>query len=334
MSRQEAAGNGPVVQDRGEVPVLGRVANGMFWMYRYLERAENTARLLAAGHRMAITRGEDVASAEWKSVLTTLGQLTAYTAQHDDFTGAHVCDFVLRGKSNPQSVLSMFERARTNARTCRSAITAEVWEAVNEGWMSLRDQLARPVRDTNLNMVLAAIRRESTLARGATHGSMMRNEVYSFVRAGTFVERADNTARILDVKYYLLLPSLSYVGTPLDTGQWDNVLRSLSGERAYRYLNAGRMEARSIAELLILDSRFPRSLTFCYAALRENLDALAGLHRCDGPAHQLMNELEGRLTGRTVDSIFDQGLHQFLAEFIGRNQAMANAIAEQYRFNE
>lgn len=335
MSRQGTiGGNARGVQDRGEVPVLGRVANGMFWMYRYLERAENTARLLAAGHRMAITRGEDVASEEWKSVLTTLGQLSAYTAQHDDFSGAHVCDFVLRGKGNPQSVLSMFERARTNARTGRSAITAEVWEAVNEGWMTLRDLLARPVRETNLNMALAAIRRESTLARGATHGSMMRNEVYSFVRAGTFVERADNTARILDVKYYLLLPSLSYVGTPLDTGQWDNVLRSLSGERAHRWLNAGRMEARSIAELLILDGRFPRSLTFCYAALRENLDALATLHGREGPAHQLMNELDERLTGRTVESIFDQGLHQFLVEFIGRNQAMANAIAEQYRFNE
>jgi uncharacterized alpha-E superfamily protein len=312
--------------------MLGRVANGMFWMYRYLERAENTARLLAAGHRMALTRGADIADEEWRSVLTTLGQLQSYKAHHDDLAGEHVCDFVLRGKGNPQSVLSMFERARTNARTCRSAITAEVWEAVNEGYMSLRDLLARPVRETSLEVVLRAIRRESTLARGATHGSMMRNEVYSFVRAGTFIERADNTSRILDVKYYLLLPSLSYVGTPLDTGQWDNVLRSLSGERAYRWLNAGRMDARSIAELLILDDRFPRSLTFCYAAMQENLSALARLHGFEGPANALMREADQRLTGRTVEDIFDQGLHQFLTEFISRNQAVANAIAEQYRF--
>ena len=312
--------------------MLGRVANGIFWMYRYLERAENTARLLAAGHRMALTRGADAATAEWRSVLTTLGLLQSYEQHHDDFEGAHVCDFVLRGKGNPENVFSMVEGARINARTCRSAITLEVWEAVNEGWMTLRELLARPVRVSSLDQVLAAIRRESTLARGATHGSMLRNEIYSFTRLGTFVERADNTARILDVKYYLLLPSLAYVGTPLDTGQWDNVLRSLSGERAYRWLNAGRMDARSIAEFLILDGRFPRSLAFCYSAMRENLGSLARLHGHEGLAHELMRQADQELTGKTIDEIFEAGLHEFLGAFIVRNKAVAGAIAEQYRF--
>jgi uncharacterized alpha-E superfamily protein len=312
--------------------MLGRVANGIFWMYRYLERAENTARLLAAGHRMSLTRGGEAATEEWRSVLTTLGLLRAYTASNEGFASAQVCDFVLRGRSNAQSVLTMFERARFNARTCRSAITLEVWEAVNEGWMTLRDLLARPVRDASLGTALAAIRRESTLARGATHGSMMRNEIYCFTRAGTFIERADNTARILDVKYYLLLPSLAYVGTALDTAQWDNVLRSLSGERAYRWLNAGRMDARSIADFVVLDARFPRSLAFCYSALRENLNALALLHGEEGPAHELMREADQLLTGKTIEEIFDAGLHEFLGQFIVRNQAVAKAIAEQYRF--
>lgn len=312
--------------------MLGRVANGIFWMYRYLERAENTARLLAAGHRMSLTRGSDAASEEWRSVLTTLGLRQGYEAIHEAYSGAQVCDFVLRGRGNPESVLAMFERARFNARHCRSAITLEVWEAVNEGWMTLRDLLARPVREASLGAALAAIRRESTLARGATHGSMMRNETYSFARAGTFLERADNTARILDVKYYLLLPSLAYVGTVLDTAQWDNVLRSLSGERAYRWLNAGRMDARSIAEFVILDDRFPRSLAFCYAAMRENLTALARLHGHEGQAHALMREADQELSGKTIDEIFDEGLHEFLGSFIARNQAVASAIAEQYRF--
>jgi uncharacterized alpha-E superfamily protein len=312
--------------------MLGRVANGIFWMYRYLERAENTARLLAAGHRMALTRGGDAAVEEWRSVLTTLGLLHAYRQVGEDFTGAQVCDFVLRGKGNDQSVLSMFERARINARTCRSAITLEVWEAVNEGWMTLRDLLARPVREASLGAVLAAIRRESTIARGATHGSMLRDEIYCFARMGTFVERADNTARILDVKYYLLLPSLAYVGTVLDTAQWDNVLRSLSGERAYRWLNAGRMDARSIADFVVLDHRFPRSLAFCYATLRENLAELARLHGGEGEAQVRLREVDQLLNGKSIDEIFDSGLHEFLGDFIVRNEAVAGVIAEQYRF--
>ena len=198
--------------------------------------------------------------------------------------------------------------------------------------MNLRELLARPVREANLGQALAAVRRESTLARGATHGSMMRNEIYYFARAGTFLERADNTARILDVKYYLLLPSLAYVGTPLDTAQWDNVLRSLSGERAYRWLNAGRMDARSIAEFVILDERFPRSLAFSYATMRENLRALARVHGQEGPAHELMRMVDQQLTGNTIEEIFDQGLHEFLRQFIVDNQKVASAIAEQYRF--
>jgi uncharacterized alpha-E superfamily protein len=198
--------------------------------------------------------------------------------------------------------------------------------------MTLTELLARPVREGNLGAVLSAIRREATLVRGATYGSMLRNEIYCFARAGTFIERADNTARILDVKYYLLLPSVAHVGTPLDTAQWDNVLRSLSGERAYRWLNAGRMDARSIADFVILDARFPRSLAFCYAALRENLAALAVLHGHEGPAHALMRSADERLTGKTIDEIFELGLHQFLGQFIVRNQAVAAAIAEQYRF--
>ncbi|MXO59416.1 hypothetical protein GRI89_07665 [Altererythrobacter salegens] len=312
--------------------MLGRTANNIFWMFRYLERAENTARLLEAGHRIAMTRGGDAASEEWKSVISTLGFRKAYEAVYPDYSGAHVCDFVLRGKANPESVMAMFETARTNARLCRSAITGEVWEAVNEGWMGLRDLLARQVRESNLGTALAAIRRESALARGATHGSMIRDEVYSFARLGTFIERGDNTARILDMKYYVLLPSISYVGTALDTGQWEHVLRSLSGERAYRWLNAGRMDARSITKFVILDERFPRSLAFCFDQMRENLAALALLHGHEGQANALIREADQDLSQRSIDQIFDRGLHQFLIGFIAKNRQIADTISKEYRF--
>lgn len=313
--------------------MLGRTANGIFWMYRYLERADNTARLLEAGQRMALTRDSEAASEEWRSVLKTLGHLQAYQQQSDIYTCASVCDFVLRAKSNPQSVLGMIERARGNARTCRTSITAEVWEAVNETWMSVSELLARPVRDATLGPVLAEVRRGSTLARGASYGSMLRNEIYAFARLGTYIERADNTARILDVKYYLLLPSIAYVGSALDNGQWDNVLRSLSAARAYRWLNSGRMNARSIADLLILDKAFPRSLAFCYKEMRENFAELARIYGSENSVHEMMRMADERLAGRTVDDVFDQGLHQFLTAFIAGNKALAGAIAEEYRFN-
>jgi len=312
--------------------MLGKTANSIFWMFRYLERAENTARLLEAGFRMALTRGVEAGNEEWRSVIVTLGMQRAYEAVHSEYNGTQVCNFVLRDRENSENVLAMIEGARSNARAARTSITAEVWESVNEAWMMLRDTLQRPVREANLGTVLSAIRREATHVRGATYGSMLRNEIYHFSRSGTFLERADNTARILDVKYYLLLPSLAYVGSSLDSGQWDNVLRSLSAERAYRWLNAGRMDPRGIAEFLILDRRFPRSLAFCYDALKGNLGDLAELHGGRGECHALMREAGRRLNEATIDSILETGLHQFLLGFIADNQAIAAAIASDYRF--
>lgn len=215
--------------------MLGRSANGIFWLFRNLERAENTARLIEAGFRMALTRDARDASDEWRSVIVTLGLLATYEAKFgNDYAGPNVINFILRDKDNPGNVLAMCEMARTNARMVRAGITREVWESVNDSWLRMRELLARPVTEARLGDVLDTLRRQSTQVRGAMEGTMLRNEIYNFARIGSFIERADNTARILDVKYYVLLPSISYVGSSLDNVQWENVLRSLAGERAYR----------------------------------------------------------------------------------------------------
>lgn len=312
--------------------MLGRSANGVFWMFRYLERAENTARLLDAGFRMALTRGDSASSEEWRSVLVTMGLDADFRAKGGDYTGAQVCNFILRDKDNPGSVLAMIEAARTNARMVRTAITREVWEATNESWMVLRELLARPVRETTLGEVLGRIRRHSTQVRGAMDGTMLRNEIFNFARIGTFIERADNTARILDVKYHVLLPSVAWVGSSLDHAQWDTVLRSVAGDRAYRWLNAGRMDARGIAEFLILDGRFPRSLDFCYEKLRSNMASLARQYGSETHAHELLRGAGSRLHQTTVDTILEAGLHEFIVDFIACNVEIANAIAHDYRF--
>ena len=313
--------------------MLGRTANGLFWMFRYLERAENTARLLEAALRMALTRDLVTAEAEWRSVIATLGLQRAYNAAHDSYDGHSVWNFILRGPSNPGNVRLMFGGVRSNARMARINISGDVWEAVNENWMKLDALLARPVGQMAVGEVLTAIRRAGTQVHGAFDGSMLRDEGYHFARAGTFIERADSTARILDMKYFLLLPSLSYVGSSLDTGQWEQVLRSVAGARVYSWLNAGRIEARGIVEFVVLDDRFPRSLAFCRNALRDTLAALARKHGEEGRAVAVMRDADTRISHLTVDQIFDQGLHEFLVDFLARNGSIAQAIAQDYRFH-
>ena len=313
--------------------MLGRTANGLFWMFRYLERAENTARLLDAGLRMALTRDHTSAREEWRSLIGASGQQASFDAKYDgDFTGSNVWNFILRDKENSANILSTFEQVRTTARMVRNSISSEVWEAINESWMNLESQLKRPVAQGNLGKVVGDVRRAGTLVHGAMAGSMLRDSGFHFARAGTFVERADSVARILDIKYYLLLPSLTYVGSSLDTSQWDNVLRSVSGDRAYRWLNAGEIDARGIVEFLVLDERFPRSLAFCHSALRDDLASLAKLHHAQGACNELMREADMIMTDTTIDDVFEQGLHEFLIEFVNRNSSIAAAIAEDYRF--
>ena len=312
--------------------MLGRTANGLFWMFRYLERAENTARLLDAALRMALTRDLVTAEEEWRSVISTLGMRTAFEANHDSFDGHSAWNFVLRDRSNPANVREMFAAVRSNARVARTNISDEVWTAVNESYLKLDHMLSRPVSQSAVGEVVNTIRRAGTRVHGAVDGSMLRDEAYHFARAGTFTERAESTARILDMKYFLLLPSLSYVGSSLDSGQWDQVLRSVAGSRAYSWLNAGNIDARGIVEFLVLDDRFPRSLAFCRSALRDNLAALARLHGCEGNCNELMRDADMHISDLTVDEIFERGLHEFLVDFMARNAAIGDAIAEDYRF--
>jgi uncharacterized alpha-E superfamily protein len=312
--------------------MLGRAAHGLYWMFRYLERAENTARLLDAGLRMALTRDLLTAESEWRSVIETLGLRAGYEAKHGSYTGIQAWNFVLREQENASSVMALFTQVRQNARLARNAISSEVWEAVNVGWMELKDALSRPVQPNAVGDVVKTVRRAGTLVNGAMNGSMLRSEGYHFAEAGTFIERGESIARILDVKYYLLLPSLSYVGSSLDTGQWDQVLRSVGGDRAFRFINAGNIDARGIVEFLLLDDRFPRSLAFCHSELRDTLADLARIHGTEGASNALMRQADMRLSQMTIERVFDQGLHQFLLDFIADNRRISDAIAEDYRF--
>jgi uncharacterized alpha-E superfamily protein len=311
--------------------MLGKTAGGLFWMFRYLERSENTARLLEAGFRMALTRSQS-ASDEWKSVLLTAGVLPEYEKSHDTYEAASVIDFLLRDKDNPSAVMPMMDNARSNARLVRTALTREVWEATNDCWMTLKARLARPVRERELPDVLGTIRQQSALVRGALHGTMLRNDIYDFSRIGTFLERADNTARILDVKYYVLLPSVSHVGTSLDNVQWETILRSVSAQRSYRWLNGADINPRGIAEFLMLDNHMPRSLAFCYGQLASNLSFLADDYGERKPSQEMAEAMKMRLKTVSIEAIFSDGLHEFITDFITANNRLGAQIEQDYRF--
>ncbi|MCE8007650.1 alpha-E domain-containing protein [Aestuariivita sp.] len=313
--------------------MLGKTAGGVFWLMRYMERTENMARMIDAGLRISLTRSS-AAESEWTSILNANGLLAAYLDKHQEVEGAKVINFLLRDRANPSSVMSAVEAARTNARLVRTALTREVWEAVNECWMELCALLDRPAKAQDLPAILQIIRQRSAYVRGSLAGTMVRNDVYDFARIGTFFERADNAARVLDVKYYILLPSIMHVGSASDNVQWETILRATSSARAYQTLHEGEYDPRMIAQFLILDKRLPRSLAFCYRKISDNLDYVAKDYGDRRPCHGLVEQICHRFETMTIDKIFEYGLHEFVTEFLADSQALGRQIEQDYRFYE
>lgn len=311
--------------------MLGRTANGLYWMFRYIERAENIARLIDAGQRVSLTRssGNDE---DWDGVLQSAGVRTAFAEVHDKVTAADAVDYLIRDRRNPSSVMSCIESGRNNARMVRTALTRETWEATNECWIDLKSLLDRKVKAADLPEAIDVIKRRAGLIRGAFHGSMLRNDLYNFSRIGTFIERADNTSRILDVKYYVLLPAVLNVGSSLDNAHWESILRSVSAHRSYGWVYDAEYRPANIADFLILNGRMPRSLAYCYEKIVSNLGYLAKDYGERNAAHDTAEAIRDKLRTISIQGIMDQGLHEFLEDFISRNSQLGQEITTGYRF--
>lgn len=311
--------------------MLGKTANGLFWMFRYLERAENATRLIETGQRIALTRS-GATDEDWRSILQSAAQEYGYLQEHDEVRGDLAVDWMLRAKSNPSSVMSAIAAARQNGRMVRTALTNDVWEALNEVYMQSKEVLRRRVSERDLPSCLLEVRRGTALVRGATHGTMLRNDIYDFCRIGTFLERADNTARILDVKYYVLLPSVRSVGSSIDNVHWETILRSVSALGGFRMTYGHNFDPRDIAYFLILDPRMPRSLAFCLGKIRDNLGYLAKQYGVRAACCDLAEEIaEGHLQ-KDVDTIFEIGLHEYVQDLLGQLSRLGNQIQTEYRF--
>ena len=314
--------------------MLGRTASSLYWMSRYVERAENMARLLEVGYRISLMPGAiEGHRDEWRSTLTSAACEQSYTEKHGEIDGAKVIHFLLFDEGNSSSVKSCLKTARNNGRAVRTALTRDVWESLNSTWNELAHIEPENITSDRLPEFLEWVKQRAMGFRGALLGTMLRTDNYYFSQLGNFIERADNTARILDVKYFILLPRPSDVGSDLDMQQWAQVLRSVSAHRAYRWFyKDSRYKPWLVSEFLILKEEMPRSLLFTYNWINLALDGLGELYGSRYACHEIAKQTHARLENGNMEQIFQEGLHEFLQDFMTANNSLSQSIATTYNF--
>ena len=311
--------------------MLSRTADNLYWLARYVERAEYIARILEATQRLtALPIAYGGSTNEWESAVATAGCAGAFATSYAEANEETVTDFLAFSSANPSSIRNCFDVARSNARAVRTALTMEMWDAINGGWLEIRRFGAGPASREDLARFLRLVQECSLRFDGSAYRTMLRNDAFWFSRLGVFVERADNTARILDVKYHLLLPAHQHVGGPLDYFQWAAILRSVSALTSYHWVYRESLKPWLIADLLILNDQMPRSLASCYENMVRHLDQIAQVYGRQGPAQRQARAIRTRLQNSSMDAIFQHGLHEFIGEFVSDNNRLGSIITQQY----
>jgi uncharacterized alpha-E superfamily protein len=311
--------------------MLSRTADNLFWLSRYVERAEYLARILEATLRLtSLPHAYSGTTNEWESAVSTAGCAGAFFAAYEEANEETVTEFLAFSSANPSSIRNCFEVARANARAVRTALTMEMWDAINGAWLEISRFGHGVTSRDGLMRFLRLVQESSLRVDGSAYRTMLRNDAYWFTRLGVFSERADNTARILDVKYHLLLPAHQHVGGPLDYFQWAAILRSVSALTSYHWVYRESLKPWLIADLLILNDEMPRSLASCYENLVRYLDQIGRAYGRQGPAQRQARTIRTRIENSRMDEIFQTGLHEFIGEFVADNNRLGTAISQQY----
>ncbi len=316
--------------------MLARTADNLFWLARYAERADFLARIVDAALRLgALPKAYGGEGTEWESALSSAGALERYNEIHDRIDSTGAIDFLVFDERNPSSIVNCIEFGRTNARAVRTALTIEMWQSINNGWLELKrfQAIRRPGQSYDreqLAQLIDIVKKTSLDFDGSAYRTMLRNDSYFFQRLGLYVERADNTARLLDVKYHMLLPETEAVGGSLDYFQWTAILRAVSAHTAYHWVYREGVKPWLIADLLILREEMPRSLISCYENIARFLDAIARAYGRQGVAQRHARNVFTRLSNATMKDVFDIGLHEFITAFVEDNNKLGADIAEQY----
>ena len=312
--------------------MLGRHGDNLFWMARYLERSENLSRRVQATLHHSLSQ-ENEAEEEWMSLIKNDGLETIFNEKYDVPSITNVINFLLRDKDNINSLASLMSKARNNGRSVRTSLTQEVWMSLNESWMTCDAALKRPVNIHGLPVLLDNIIKGSSLFRGALYGTMLHNDIFNFLRLGTFIERADNTIRTIDNKYHRLLPTARVIGGRDDQSQWEVMLRSLAAWRSFNWLKKGRLDPLGVANFLIFDERMPRSIKFCYKEVRSNLEDLSNSYGNDYESLNFAHAIYLGLSDEYSINIHKIDLRIFIAEHILKNNELSQKIANDFNMN-
>lgn len=295
--------------------MLSRVANSIYWLSRYMERAENVARIIDVNLQMMLDLPSG-SNQQWKPLVSISGDDEAFAERYAAPTRENIIKFLVLDAENPNSIVSCLRAARENARTVREAISSEMWEQVNTSYLTVNAAASNQLLIHSPYSFFNEVKKTSQLFDGVTDATMLHGEGWCFYRMGRLIERADKTSRLLDVKYYILLPSVTDVGTPLDDIQWAAVLRSASALEMYRKRH-GHIAPDDIVKFLILDHEFPRSIHHCLTAANDSLHAISGtpvgMYR--NLAEQRLGQLRAELAYTDIQQIIARGLHEFLDAF-------------------
>lgn len=307
--------------------MLSRVASSVYWMARYIERAENLARFIDVS--LSVSLDHSSASGQWEPLIRATGDEKYFLKQYGEFTAKNVQHFLTFDADYSSSILSCLRSARENARTVREAISSEAWETLNEFHL-LVERSARNAKATKSTDLYTEVKKQSHLFSGIFDSTMSRDKGWYFANIGRFLERADKTSRILDVKYFTLLPNVTDVGTTVDDLLWSAVLRSVSGFEMFRK-RYHTLTIERIIDFLVLDQRFPRAIHYCVRTAAGSLSRVGGPENpADNPALKQADALLKNLSTATHRQIIDGGVHEFTDALQVQLNAIGAAIAETY----
>ena len=308
--------------------MLSRVGDRIYWMSRFMERAENMARILGVTSHVVLCSTPETQQQNLLAPLTITHTARPYFARYATASLPSLIDFMSLDADNDSSIYTCLKCARDNAHVVRWQITSEMWETLNTTWLEMRSFKRDMVVGPDATRFFDWVKERSHLFRGVTYGTIMRGEAFNFSRLGTFIERADATARILDVKYHILLPRVEDVGGALDYYQWAALLRSVSSFETYRTIYRDQIRPINVVELLILDRRMPRSLAACLEQIDQALARVEGQN--DHSAKRLSAELQARLVHGDIGEIFSSGLHEYLTQFLEDISELGQRIQRAY----